>query len=139
MILSAEKLGILGKERDALIETLALLETNKMQHVPEDWVAEANLGAWVPNFEDMIFSGHFNMSCWTNGHKCGTVACIGGTAELLGKFRFTTESSDVLHHLFHPGCEMEWEEITPAMAAKALRSFLETGLADWVAITNEGE
>jgi hypothetical protein len=123
---SATELGIAENQRAALMKTLVLLETGKLKHVPDvdgldnDWLAKGR------------FSGKFNMGEWITSYKrCGTVACIGGTAELVGKVRMKCECGSALHELFYPSSLTNWDAITPAIAAKALRSYLSCGDARW--------
>lgn len=71
---------------------------------------------------------------------CGTIACIGGTAELVGNlpksdFHHAAKDNSELYNLFCPDDVMIWDEITVEEAAMALRSYLTTGKADWSAAT----
>jgi hypothetical protein len=75
------------------------------------------------------------MQEWKAGYRCGTVACLGGTAELLGGISFTDEvyglnDGDDIEELFHPSIE-DWDIITEKDGAKALRNYLTTGNANW--------
>lgn len=124
---SASALGITEPQKEALMKTLVLLETGKLVHEKTD-------SAWFPDTgED--FTGHFNMRQWNAAvHGCGTVACIGGTAELVGKVSFQDDRSRMdaaLTNLFMPEPESSWNDITPTQAAIALRSYLTTGDARW--------
>ena len=83
----------------------------------------------------------FDMSSW----HCGTVACIGGTAEILffgsiGADRSTESVGAVLglngdqaYELFHPDVERSWSEITTAEAVRVINHYLATGEIDWSA------
>lgn len=126
---TAEALGIATREFEALQKALVLFETGKIIHQPEyDWDLERHLPE---------FSGHFNMTDWGSCAHCGTVACIGGTAELVGglvhdELRIRSDKNSNLHDLFYPPTdEDKWYLITPAQAARALRSYLTTGDARW--------
>lgn len=123
---SAEDLDISEAEKDALIKTLVLMETGKLTHAP--------IGAgYYPDTGP--FTGQFNMIHWNSAHRCGTVACIGGTAELVGGVSFRETAAGVneqLYRLFMPDLpEEQWNGITPAQGARALRSYLTTGEANW--------
>lgn len=122
---SAADLGITEPQRDALRKTLVLLETGKLRHVP--------LKYW-DDLEPMArtFTGHFNMNYWGNHHACGTVACIGGTASIVGNVEFA-DMPRALDDLFYPNAlnSTAWADITTAQAATALRSYLTTGNANW--------
>lgn len=117
---SAADLGITEPQLSALQKTLVLLETGKLMHRP----VERCLVDWSP-----AYSSNFNMRHWHVVGPCGTIACIGGTAELIGNVKFPNQSRG-LRNLFMPAIEA-WENITPAQAATALRSYLTTGDARW--------
>lgn len=129
---AAADLGISEAQKEALMKTLVLLETGKLEYAPTDDLEDDPEG-------HRAFSGKFNMSSWAAHDECGTVCCIGGTAEIIGNVSFggvygpAYETVDArLHRLFYP--EMgasRWSLITPAQAARALRSYLTTGDAKW--------
>lgn len=122
--LSAADLGITEPQRDALQKVLVLLETGKLAHEdPDDCVADQSAN----------FTGHFNMSWWRNKHSCGTVACIGGTAEMIGDVTFDRFISPALEDLFHARSipMFPLSSVTTAQAARALRSYLTCGDARW--------
>lgn len=96
----------------------------------------------------------FNMAIWlygptTGNNGCGTVACIGGTAQVC----FLKDQKDVTSHdvrevlgldeytaddLFYPNSlNVYYEKITPAQAAWCIRNLVETGEVDWDAATRE--
>jgi hypothetical protein len=124
---SAADLGITEPQLSALIKTLVLLETGKLVHVPADDLRRG----------PKTFTGHFNMDSWTWTGDCGTVACIGGTAEMVGGVNFQGFTRPkALTELFYPfdsndDGEHPFSAITPAQAATALRSYLTTGDAKW--------
>jgi hypothetical protein len=130
--LSSADLKIPDRLRDAFIKTLALLESGKMRHVSTDGLKHA----WIPP-DARKFSSEFNMNNWSYPHDCGTVCCIGGTVELIGRFVIGTvhplyESDPALHELFYPRTTaIDYEFITPAQAGAALRSYLATGNPSW--------
>jgi hypothetical protein len=123
---SAKYLGLSRKQRWALIETLKAMESGQVQHV--------NLNA-----EDKIRKIKkylFNMEDWKGSYDCGTVACIGGTAELIAKAPIF-ENGELpivgdLRELFYSGGVDN--DVTPKQAAKALRGYLKTGKTDWEAV-----
>jgi hypothetical protein len=124
---TAEDLALKEVEKDALIKTLVFLETKKIKHV-------GFCNEWSITY-DHKFTGHFNMATWGRAAPCGTVACIGGTADRLGNLETTIASNanSSLRELFEPSCigPMQWVEITTEQAATALRSYLTTGDARW--------
>ena len=123
---SAADLGITEPQREALMKTLVLLETGKLIHVP------------VPSYRGRgeKFSHMFNMAAWRRGTECGTIACIGGTAELVGNTDFGVWQvlfNKALRRLFFRRLFFpdNLSDITPTQAATALRSYLTTGNARW--------
>jgi hypothetical protein len=127
---TAKELGLPEEHYCALVKTLDALENNKIRHV-----TRMQLANWP--FESVTkirtFDKMFSMRAWKSGYACGTVACIGGTAELLGGVDMEDGAvgGDELNDLFYPdGCEGAWDA-TPKQAAKALRNYLMTGEARW--------
>lgn len=122
---AAADLGITEPQKEALMKTLVLLETGKLAHVP----ASSESDSWP------TFSGHFNMCNWSGRYDCGTIGCIGGTAEMIGGVSFGPVYgfiNSALKNLFLPPMNMAtWHSITPAQAATALRSYLTYGDAKW--------
>ena len=130
---TSQELGIDEPVRQALIKTLAMLEQGRLSHIPvENWEEEEG------DDENPInkgFTGHFNMGTWREVFSCGTVCCIGGTAELIGNIQIDGHETKHLFRLFHPRHQeigaMDYDIITPAQAAMALRSYLTTGDSRW--------
>jgi hypothetical protein len=124
---SAAELSITEPQRDALRKTLALLETGKLVHVRSYRTRDYN----------NKFTGHFNMRAWDHAADCGTIHCIGGTAEAItGDDRlfegWAENPRSCLHDLFAPDQRLRpWSTITPPQAARGLRSYLTTGDAKW--------
>ena len=134
---TASYLEITEKQKEALIKTLVLFETNKLTHKSErrstiDWQEDL----------DPVFTGNFNMRFWgVEIPECGTVACIGGTAEIIGDVSFCDWlSNDGLRQLFCPGGDEDepmtvlhkrLNNITVQQAAIALRNYLTTGEPNW--------
>lgn len=124
---SAEQLGLKQPEWEALIKTLTLMEAGAIIHATTDM---KQAGKRV--------EGHlFNMSNWKDYYQCGTVCCIGGSAEVFGNLRHQSmdkaskrlyrEGNLNLHNLF-----FNWEgSPSPKEAAVALRGYLTTGKTDW--------
>jgi hypothetical protein len=126
------ELGLTDLQFEALCKTLVLLETGKLKK--EDVAAETE-----EVIKEKEFTGHFNMDTWTSTYHCGTVACIGGTAELIGKVEFMKSSTynDQLYTLFYPPSDLDYSEITVSQAANALRNYLSTGNAKWDEVLDE--
>lgn len=127
---SAADLNISEAQKDALCKVLVLLETGHLEH------AERPSGRFLDAEEGCNFTGHFNMDSWNIvKHGCGTIACIGGTAELLAGKKIFNGGDDIsareLERLFYPPGVRDWEAITTDQAATALRSYLTTGEARW--------
>lgn len=125
---TADDLGITDEQKDALIKTLVLLETGKLTHV-------SGSHAYSPY---RSFSGQFNMNIWHATNHCGSIGCIGGTAEMVGNLHvdsmeIAAETNSALDSLFYPhDVDLRlWPEITTAQAATALRAYLTTGDAQW--------
>jgi hypothetical protein len=121
---TAEELGIKQLEWEALREVLVLLEMGELKH-HDPFESDG--------------SGNFNMSVWQSNYddeNCGTVACIGGTAELIGNFSFDeTDANEELDNLFFVhGCNTNIASISTAHAARALRNYLTDGTADWISV-----
>lgn len=120
---SADELRVTEQQKDALAKTLVMLETGRLVHVAVDAYG-------IPGD---AFTGHFNMDSWNHATKCGSVCCIGGTAELIGGFKFEEYRLPInLYRLFYPeDVGISYVEITAEQAARALRSYLTTGDPKW--------
>jgi hypothetical protein len=127
---TAAELEISEKEKSALVKTLVLLETGKLKHTKPKFPRDYSV--------DTEFSGLFNMSDWFYPSKCGTVACIGGTAELVGNMRFEHDMSNAglsaLFYMDDGSTNYPMEDVTTEQAARALRNYLTTGKPDWRSI-----
>lgn len=137
--MSAADLNITEEQKDALCKTLVVFETGKVKHVSRDFVENSPITT-----NESSFSGLFNMRSWGAGcvvQECGTIACIGGTAELLaGKsiFMYRSEYTDALYDLFFPSlCGNDWYNITVEQASQALRNYLTNGKPDWKSVMEE--
>lgn len=134
--LSPAELDLTPEHHRALVLTLEYMRAGRIFHSPP-----------VDIFgSDGNFTGHFNMRYWHRVADCGTVACIGGTAEMLGGVIFTDKArnNQDLYDLFHPFAvcaetshhefmrlSKTWERITVEQAALALENYLATGSAGW--------
>lgn len=134
--MSADELHITEPQRDALQKVLVLLETGKMTHYkPTSGYLRPN-NSWYETGLVARFDGHFNLATWGDERDCGSVCCIGGTAEAISGVSFDgwmDRPNSSLHDLFapHDVCPLEYIAITPSQAARALRSYLTTGNANW--------
>ena len=125
---SAADLDLTEPQRDALIKTLGFMECGKIKHVSLDEVAFSD------DSQEAVFSGLFNLSAWIDSdYRCGTVGCIGGTAELISGVSFEGwENKWRLQQLFSPSTLIDhFDSVTVEQAARALRGFLTSGTADW--------
>lgn len=122
---TANELQITEPQLSALIKTLVLFETGKIKYVP------VSPDDFCPDDDNRKFSGHFNMVAWSMKHPCGTVACIGGTAEMVGGVDFQLlETNDELDKLFYPE-PYSYGGVTVEQAARALRNYLTFGEPRW--------
>ncbi|HDA7126280.1 TPA: hypothetical protein O5T86_001284 [Staphylococcus aureus] len=130
---SAADLGISEAQKEALMKTLVLLETGKLKHVP------------IPGETDGLrtfgFSHQFNMSDWGAPSPCGSICCIGGTAELIGGLEEyelfkASENNRGLDVLFFSASGMS---ANTSQTARALRSYLTTGDAKWAEAVSVAE
>lgn len=134
---SPTDLGLTDAEQSAFILVLGLLERGELVHVTK-W-SGASLR------KDGQYSGQFCMELWNDTFSsCGTIGCIGGTAEMVGNLPHgslldTMKGNQKLTDLcfpgellFEAGVEIDYSDITPAQAARALRSYLTTGDPNWV-------
>jgi len=132
--LTPEQLKISPKAHRALVLCLNAMERGELTHVDVSnptFVEESGTN----------FTGHFNMAEWNAERSCGTVACIGGTAELLGEMDFFEETGAnfALENLFYPVLHnTSLNDITVEQAHEALVNFLTTGSARWQEVLKEG-
>lgn len=130
--MTADALGIEQDVYNALVKTLVLFESDQVRWFDPDESEDA----WEGELAIPKFSGLFNMNQWKNTTKCGTVACIGGTAELIGNLTrgdLGCHRNMALRSLFYPYEveESRWDDIKVHEAAKALRNYLEGGHPNW--------
>lgn len=126
---SPADLGLTDAQHAALCKTLVLMETGKLEYAP----LNEDIGCIQREF-----TGHFNMATWNVKHSCGTVCCIGGTAELIGNLvygslhehslKLLKAQERGLYHLFHGYWgNKSLADITVPEAAQALRNYLTYG------------
>ncbi len=122
--LSAEELGLEGREHQALVAVLGKLERGELRHVGRFYDRPKT------ETKDAIW---FDMRWWNEEVDCGTVHCIGGAADaILGNEVMDSRSEllanggdSSLHQLFYPehfGTNLR--DITAEQAAAALRNYL---------------
>lgn len=123
---TADELRLTEEQRCALVKALAFLREDKIKYRP--------LGGPILGFKAKKGKvDYFNMRAWVREYECGTVCCIGGTAQALSGVSFP--NSDVfrnrnLHNLFYPSNQKAWNA-TPQQAARAVSNYLSTGRASW--------
>lgn len=130
--LSSKELKLTEKQYDSLVATLLLMETGGVVHIKEDNYENRWEGKKLPEGK----SHFFNMSAWREKSACGSVCCLGGTAELLAGepvFRrgAIPDKKPEIDKLFYPYEIKDWDTITPKRAANVLRNYLETGVTKW--------
>jgi hypothetical protein len=158
---TATELGLSDQQYGALHSTLAALKAGKIKHL-EEWedpietdetnLLMFNMLAW----NDDIFSTKEEeygeeTHAYTDNKHCGSVCCIGGTAEYITNttnlfepnITNTYGRSEVaaknrrLYYLFYPWNDQRFDvcpvdvELTLPNAIQALTNYLETGDANW--------
>ncbi len=126
IFLTAEDLRITEAQHDALIKTLRAFERGDMKYVSIYCEGDP---------DSLKFDGLFNMEVWHARYECGTVACIGGTAELLSgqEDLFDPIRSTELDDLLYPR-GVDWARLTEVHAETALRNYLTTGSPRWIEV-----
>lgn len=126
--LTPRQLGLTSKERDALIMTLILME-HGMVHPA---------GPATPKKKIPEGRYPFNMSIYAGSYQCGTIACIAGTAEIVGKLRHSSlgnksvfQNLNGKSHLYELFYGYFGGNVNPDGAAKVLRHYLATGKTEW--------
>jgi hypothetical protein len=128
--LSPAELRLSDKQHAALVLALGAMERGELEYVneyEEFFYMSDNRSKSPPKFFNIMYWNHYIRA----RAGCGTIACIGGTAELLGHCRFDSAAvgrNPQLNDLFYPPFDTG---ITVPMAARALRSYLTTGNAHW--------
>lgn len=122
---TAKELYLSEEQRCGLIKALAYIESGKTLHVRINPNKQAVISMKVPT--------GFNMSCWRRQESCGTIACLGGIAEILGGAHYRFHLPPELKALFGLRAReyVDMTDITEKQAAVALRGYLETGKTDW--------
>lgn len=122
---TAAELNIPEDQYQALLKTLDVFETDsKLVWTERPDRVRSDV---TPKFDHL-----FNMNCWNSTFPCGTISCIGGSAELISGIRMQTNKKTIqLHNLFYPYEIHNWNLITPEIATQALRNYLTRGRAMW--------
>jgi len=132
-MMKLKDLGITGKERNALLDVAAALDSGTLKHT-----TETNDG---PAF-------NIDITADNNAYECGTVCCIGGWASILmqGGTIQKEQSGDLIDKaddyvrgktgcpieaLYYPSDVDDWSDITPPVAVAAIHQFLATGKVDY--------
>ncbi len=135
---SATDLGLNEKQHAALVTTLGMLERGDLAY-SDECDADAGWSGKPPS--------HFNMGAWSIEARCGTVCCIGGTAEAVGNLKIK-ELWDLaeqlgsvgkrhLYDLFFVPMYDDYETIAVDKAARALRNFLTHGEPRWAEVLKD--
>lgn len=123
---TAAELDLSNAQHSALIKVLALFDGGLMKH---------RRPRSLDGKDAAKFTGGFNMDQWnTFTHACGSVCCIGGTAELIAGspiFDSGLGAEGYLGDLFFPPDTSNWPAITVEQGAMALRRYLTTGNPRW--------
>jgi hypothetical protein len=126
--LPASRLGLEERHRAALILVLEAHERGELRDVDYGNVL-------LTNSATAKFSGDFSMTTWMRSYECGTICCIGGTAELLGclergelKRLVDGDGGHVLFDLFYPD-HICCRGLAEAM--RVLEGFLTRGVVEW--------
>jgi hypothetical protein len=175
-MLTKEQLGLNDKQYKGLHATLAALKAGTIVHIEDTYmVPDDKLGAQIffnmSTWQSTAFKtdivakqtakslgyhtyhrGYYdeNSNYRSYTENCGSVCCIGGTAEYImdEKHLFedceyydeeaTSDSMNQLHLLFYPWDDPRYDcvvfdgaDITKEQAIQALASYLETGDAQW--------
>lgn len=145
--MTAQELKITDVIYEALTKTLVELEIGNILFAPRNEFRVKDDSPYSPISAEYAF----NMTTWAMSTpiagettSCGTVCCIGGLScqlmgmsdrELYGQGKIYSQPA--LHELFYPGevsmKQYNWQRITPEIAAKCLRKYLETGIVNWTA------
>jgi hypothetical protein len=128
--LPAVALGIGERERDALIESLYLMESGAIKDGgnTKDWsLPDYSTSPPIPTL--------FHMAMTARETECGTACCILGIARAVSKnwniLNNSIEKRHPANPLFFPLVPGALSCSNPARGAKALRSYLETGDPKW--------
>lgn len=122
-------LGITDAEFAALAAVLGMLERGDVRHVEKPQTIDFLKGSTIAP------PAAFSIWSYYGESDCGTVCCICGWAEFIGRFPVgglwsTARNNPGLDELFDPSIS-NIDRITLAQAAVALRSYLSTGHACW--------
>lgn len=129
--LSAEQLGLEEAEHTALIKVLHMLERGEIAYYDAGDTADGKYLRTKPI--------GFNMQAFYAKAGCGTIHCMAGWAEIVGRLDpyqlaikrlGNNTTANQLYELFEaPNHDVP--TITPAQAAHALSNYLTTGEPRW--------
>jgi hypothetical protein len=131
---SATDLGLTKKQHAALVATLGMLEREELPFLDREPLDGLSSG------ESSDLPSYFNMAQWSAGYPCGTVCCIGGAAQAIGKLtrRELPDAalrSEGLNDLFYAfSTPTSLDDITASQAASALRNYLTHGEPRWAEV-----
>jgi len=136
---TAKELGLQDEHYCALVKALDALQKGTIRHVRNPRCIHGDGSG--------LKVDRFNMSYWRTEANCGTVGCIGGTAEVVGGLEMWSlgnAASDMgdssgLYNLFYPHeldtpDDDDWDKITPKHAVKALKNYLTSGEPRWLEV-----
>lgn len=129
---TASDLGLTEKQLAALVATLGMLERGELAYF--DRHRDSSRG------ESSALPSYFNMSDWSARYRCGTVCCIGGAAQAIGKLTRwelpdAALSMEGLNDLFYAfSTPTSLNDITVEHAASALRNYLTHGEPRWAEV-----
>lgn len=129
---TAADLGLQEIEIVALIKVLGMLERDEIRHTPVDH----DQSDYMRRPRKVLTA--FNMEAVFSRTGCGTAGCIAGSADFFFGTKFSSNNAirrdipDALNSVFCPwDVQKPWGQITADEAARALRSYLTTGAANW--------
>ena|SRR6266481_862668 len=127
---SADSLNLTEDEFNAMVTVLGMFEREEVQYRSAE---RADTCRGIP---DTFEPRSFNMRFFAGADDCGTVACICGWAEYVGRLPAGSLmekrlSFPYLDRLFDPTGYFNYDQITIANAAAALRNYLTFGEPRW--------
>lgn len=122
-----KELGVTKKQFCALMQVAEGLQSGRLQHYRRGMKIKGKL---------------FSMNTWAYKGGCGSVCCIGGWAQTVGRVSFGASRGSRppgLQNLFFPkGIGEDWDRITPTQAARAITNWARTGDPQWKRATRHG-
>jgi hypothetical protein len=151
---SAEELGFTSKSYyRALIKVLYMLENNEFEWVTYCKISEGKSKKGFSMATTLVKTTPYGYTESNNALNCGTVGCIAGWAAFFDEnIQMKPQSTmlmipNIVAEADDPSRAVAWSNlITPngwkfrdyslSQAAHALRTYLETGMADWKEMNN---